>query len=828
MTLAIAFLAAAAVSEPPMAAPSATPPAASEIVVIGERQRGAVPGAIAAESSLNADAVAGLGASNLADILAQIAALTGGAQGRVGDGPLLLVNGRRIGSFDEVKNLPPEAIERVEVLPEEAALRLGYPARSKPVNVVLKRAYAAVTGELEDRVTARGLRNDFNTEYNAVRIAGDNRITLDVQYQIGDSITEAKRGVVRPLDRFAASDTGLVLAADGGLLAPLALTGAGVPVAGRTLAQFAAAPLADTTAPWRDIVPATQQFTAAGALNRALGNGLTLAVNARFDALASREQLGPAIVETAIPAASALPFTVALRERRVLPDEPVQVRRIHTDTAHLGAQVAGNGAWRWSVAGKFDRVLARRESTGGVDATAWNAAVASGTVADPFAAPPAALLTARPATHARSRDDTLAGDGFASGTVAQLPAGAVNLSLATALGRETLASDDSTGHRTLARNHLGGQAALALPLLAPHSALGALDAGASLAGDRWSDSGTLASFGGNLTWRPARQVSLLLAWSRDGAPPTMAQRGAPLDTTPAVAVQDYVTGRSTIAARTTGGDPGLRPDRRTLWKAELNWKPVRGLGLTGTFTHIDDRDPVFAFGGVTPAFAAAFPGRISRDAQGNLLAIDSRPVNAAAETRDELRLSASLNRDFGKAGGPRVPGGGGFGGGHAFGAQGSMVQASLTDTVRLSDTLVLVPGAQPLDLVAGNPLGDGLRVPRHRVEAQVSGTHHGFGLRANAVWTSGGAAGTGSAGELRFADRLAMNVRLFWFPARTPGIGPGPRWLQGVRLLLAIDNAFDTWQRVTDRAGQTPLAFQRGLVEPLGRTIRLSIRKTLD
>jgi hypothetical protein len=52
-----------------------------------------------------------------------------------------------------VRNLPPEAIERVDILPEEAALRLGYPARSKPVNIVLKPYYASVMVELEDRLT---------------------------------------------------------------------------------------------------------------------------------------------------------------------------------------------------------------------------------------------------------------------------------------------------------------------------------------------------------------------------------------------------------------------------------------------------------------------------------------------------------------------------------------------------------------------------------------------------------------------------------------------------------------------------------------------------
>jgi len=812
------------------AGPGAQPD--SEIVVLGSRQAGSVPGPIAAEATLDSGAVAALGASNLADILAQITALTGGSQGRVGDGPVLLVNGRRIGSFDEVKNLPPEAIDRVEVLPEEAALRLGYPARSKPVNVVLKRDYAAATDELENRVTTRGLRNDFNTEMNVVRIAGDNRMTLDLQYQTADSITEAKRGVVRPLDVLAASSSGIVAGAGGGALAPLTTGFAGVPLSGRKLADFAAAPASDDTARFHDLVPATTQFTAIGALNRALDGGLTLAINGKFDRLASSEQLGPAIADITVPAAFAGPFTVPVRIRRVFADDPVQIRKIHTDTAHLGAQLAGAGAWRWSLAGNLDRVQVDRDTRGGIDSSAWQALAAAGGAGDVFAAPPAALVATRAATQARSRDNTFGFEGFTSGTVAQLPAGAVNLALSAAVGREVLAADDGSGHRVLARNHVGGQAALSAPVLTSQSPIGAIDAGASISGDRWSDVGKLVGFGVNLNWRPAKPVTLLVAWARDGAPPTMAQRGAPLDTTPQAAVFDYVTGRSAIAARISGGDAGLRADKRSLWKAELGWKPLSGLGLTCTYTRISDADPVIGFAGVTPTFAAAFPARITRDAFGDLVGVDARPFNALREDRQELRLAAVFSRNFGgnsgKGTGPRVPGGGGFGGGHAFGAQGSMIQASLIDTVRLSDRIVLAPGLPAVDLVSGDPLGEALRAPRHRVEAQFNGTHHGFGLRASAIWTSGGLAGAGSAGQLRFDDRLAFNFRVFWFPAHTPGFEQAPAWLGGVRFLLAVDNLFDTAQRVSDRQGATPLAFQRGLVDPIGRTVRLSIRKTID
>ncbi|HWU02254.1 MAG TPA: TonB-dependent receptor, partial [Novosphingobium sp.] len=127
-----------------------------------------------------------------------------------------------------------------------------------------------------------------------------------------------------------------------------------------------------------------------------------------------------------------------------------------------------------------------------------------------------------------------------------------------------------------------------------------------------------------------------------------------------------------------------------------------------------------------------------------------------------------------------------------------------------------------------NPLGEAARAPRHRVDAQLSATHHGWGLRAGGVWTSGGRDGVGNTGTLDFADRFAFNFRLFWFPERNPAIARAAPYMHGVRFLLAVDNLFDSWQRVRDAGGATPLAYQRWILDPMGRTVRLSIRKTLD
>ena len=802
----------------------------AEIVVIAERLRAELPGPIAAETSLDSDAIASLGASSVADILAQIASLTGGAQGRGSGGPVLLVNGRRIGSFDEVRNLPPEAIQRVDVLPEEAALRMGYPATSKPVNIVLKSRYAAITGELEDRFTTRGLRNDFNTEANGVDIAGDNRLNFNLQYQIGDAVSEARRGVLRPLDARAASGAGIVSDPLGGSLLPLTSAFAAVPSSGRSLAAFASGFPADDTAAFHTLVPSTQQFTADATLARALAGAKTITVSARFDRLTALDLQGPAVADVLIPPSPASPFAQTVELRRSLPGQAPVTRRNATNTYHLGAQLAGFGGWQWSAAVNYDRTDFGQDRSGGIDTTALQAALAAHPLTDPFATPPTTLLVPASQRHSASHYQQIAGELFASGAIATLPAGEVNLSLRSSLGHETIGAIDAGGTSNLSRTHAGGQAALDIPLLGKQSAIGALDGGINGQLDHYSDAETTRGYGATLNWKPTKPVSLLLAWSRDQAVPTIAQLGATSDVSPDAASFDYTLARSVVAARTNGGNSALLPDHRSVAKAELSLKPLPGLTLTSAYTRIADRDVLLAFPGLVSPFEAAFPGLIRRSAGGAVTSFDARPFNAAGEDRQELRLALAFNKTFGKGSGsgPRVPGSGGFGGGHSFGASGSMIQFTLSDTIRLKDQLTLASGILPIDLVGANSLGDSLRVPRHRIEAQLSATHKGVGLRANSAWISGGPAGAGSTGELRFADRFFLNIRLFYHPGSNPVVASRAPWLKGVRLMFVVDNLFDSYQRVADRSGLTPLAYQRGLVDPIGRTLRFSIRKTFD
>ena len=46
-----------------------------------------------------------------------------------------------------------------------------------------------------------------------------------------------------------------------------------------------------------------------------------------------------------------------------------------------------------------------------------------------------------------------------------------------------------------------------------------------------------------------------------------------------------------------------------------------------------------------------------------------------------------------------------------------------------------------------------------------------------------------------------------------------------MRVTLGVDNIFDSRQRVRDATGMTPVSYQPDYLDPLGRTVRVSVRK---
>lgn len=200
-----------------------TPPDADprEIVVTARRGEALV----GPETELGEDRIAAYGAYTIGELLRDLAPLIDGRD----TPPALVVNGKRVGDSTGIEGFPPEALDRLAILPPEAAARYGYPADQRVVNLVLKPHFASWTlgatltlptagGRDAEALSANRVAIDGSSYWNAgVRLQRDSRLLRSERLPLSDkedhykSLFPSTRGVdftagiTRPIGDFSGS-----------------------------------------------------------------------------------------------------------------------------------------------------------------------------------------------------------------------------------------------------------------------------------------------------------------------------------------------------------------------------------------------------------------------------------------------------------------------------------------------------------------------------------------------------------------------------------------------------------------------------------------------
>src|SRR3954447_17791229 len=166
------------------------------IVVTGSRALpGSVVGDIPPEDTLDSRDVRATGATNISELLDAIAPQIGSARGRGGEQPVLLLNGQRISGFRELRDIPTEAIQRVEILPEEVALKYGYRADQKVVNIVLRQRFRSTTAQVGAGIATDGGYGSGNADVTRFLVQRAGRTTLNLHASGNSLLTEAERNI---------------------------------------------------------------------------------------------------------------------------------------------------------------------------------------------------------------------------------------------------------------------------------------------------------------------------------------------------------------------------------------------------------------------------------------------------------------------------------------------------------------------------------------------------------------------------------------------------------------------------------------------------------
>jgi len=181
--------------KPPAPRPAEAKPApdgedgVQDVVVTGRRLPGAVIGDIKPELTLSPADIQSYGVSTIADLLNELAPETRSDRGRGGEAPVVLLNGHRISGFGEIRDIPTEAILRVDILPEEVALKYGYTANQRVVNIVLRPFFRAIAGEGMIGAPTQGGQVRGQLESDLFHVRRDNRLNIDLRYTGNTAIT---------------------------------------------------------------------------------------------------------------------------------------------------------------------------------------------------------------------------------------------------------------------------------------------------------------------------------------------------------------------------------------------------------------------------------------------------------------------------------------------------------------------------------------------------------------------------------------------------------------------------------------------------------------
>lgn len=863
-----------------------------EGLLIQADPRGKVEGNIQPELELNEEEIKSFGANSIGELLSLLTPQTTSTRGRDGGGgPVMLINGRRISGFQEIQGVPPEAIERFQILPEEVALSYGYKADQRVVNIILKKNYNATMTQASATVATDGGRTTLSGGGNRVRIDGDKRWNLDLQLQHEPYLLEADRDIVRAPNGQPFDLVGNISGLNGGEIDPALsaaagglVTIAGVPDAAQAgrVGLSAFSPLAgryntdDLTAS-RSLISKSDRATLRGSMSRDLNKTTQLTITGNLEDTSSHALLGLPGVTFTLPAGSPFsPFSKPVTGYRYI-DAPGALAR-DTDVLRTQLSMAANGRvndWRWNLTGDFDRVATDTTTGRGLDASAFQAAVAAGDPGlNPFGAIPTNLYKSVAADTAHSVSISASAEFVLNGNLFQLPAGGLQSTFK--LGADTRTLDSKTvrsgvtTQRDVKRSRENFQSSFTLPLTSTRNdvlaKVGDLSANFNAGYENLSDLGGLTTLGAGLNWTPIKPLSFIASVTDEEGAPSTNQINDPLIVTPNVSVFDFTTGQTVLVTRTDGGNPTLRNDNRRVSKFQVNYKPLEKVELTfnATYTRAETTNVISSFPAITPDLERAFPDRFTRDATGRLLAIDARPVNFASAEREDIRWGFNLFKPVGKPtpgatsgpGGGRFggapgggmgpvmrfggPGGGPGGGGPTMGGGGpggmmrpgqGMLQLSVYHTWRLTDELTTRKGLPVLDQLDGAAISSRNGQAQHEVQVQGGYFKDGLGMRFNGVWKASTWVNGGATGgqTLYFSDLATLGMSFFASfnaPARKPLVDKYPI-LKGAQVSLNFENLFDAKQTVRDQNGVTPQAYQRDYLDPLGRTVRLGFRKLL-
>jgi hypothetical protein len=153
------------------------------------------------------------------------------------------------------------------------------------------------------------------------------------------------------------------------------------------------------------------------------------------------------------------------------------------------------------------------------------------------------------------------------------------------------------------------------------------------------------------------------------------------------------------------------------------------------------------------------------------------------------------------------------------------LQFTANHTMVFVDKIVIRPELDPVNLLEGGAIGIGGGRTRHQIDSTASLNSGGTGIRMGLTWRGKSellSRINGVNDTLDFSPVFILNLKAFTDMKR---FFPNSDFAKGLRLSIDALNLTNDRQSVRDSFGDTPLQYQPGYRDPLGRTIEIEIRK---
>jgi hypothetical protein len=738
-----------------------------DIVVTGHRPRGSVVGDIPPERTFNQFDIKAFGADNIGTLLEVIGPQVASNRGRGDNGPVTLLNGNRVSDFSEIARIPSEAIERMEVFPEEVALKYGYRADQKVINVVTLQRFRSRVAQTSFLTPTEGARDTVigNADYLALR--GDTRLGLGMTYNRSHALLESDRSV----------------------------------------RQFSSMPQLGL---FRTLLPETRQVVLNGLISGRVLDDVSATMVGRFEVNSSESLLG---VVGADP----------LRRNND--------RRVAHFGTTLGGRsgrwlwtVTGNyDRTNTEVSTDIADGTIKRHKARSIDVLANADLLLTGPIVELPAGPLSASVTGGVEFRDFESRSSLGGIDGRSDLARDRGMVRMNLDLPllSRRGERSSSFGNLSANANFAIERISDAGSLRTfgygLTWSPVEAVGF-----NASGTNEESAPTLEQLGGPLLVTPnvrtfdfvrGEVVDATRVYGGNPALRTddrhvfrMGVNVRPLHRTDMTLSLDYVATRiddpivafpivtpqieAAFPGRFTRDDEGrlFQIDGRSLNFAESRQEQVRwGINFTrplGPVPSIMQNAKVRVFASEAEA-RRAIPGAVFTQAK-------SGSAMAQGVSNLASRLFVSLYHNW-----------------------------------YLKDRILLREGLPVLDLLGGGAVDFRGGRRRHEVEFQVGAFKRGLGARLTAAWQSGTGIheANGAAGNLRFSDFSTVNLDLFANLAERFGGASAPTWLKGTRGTIGVTNLLNTRPQVRDQVGATPLSYQPAYFDPIGRTLRFNLRK---